>query len=80
MQRVLSKLMLGMAIATAQFGAATLQAQDNKRPNIVIIWGDDIGRSNDCLAHTQVGFGGHRLVAAHRHTVGVVVITNPISL
>ena len=30
------------------FGIATmsLQAQKNKKPNILVIWGDDIGQSN----------------------------------
>nr|WP_169977640.1 arylsulfatase [Tautonia rosea] len=48
-------IMLGTVLGA---GARSTLAQESKKPNIVIIWGDDIGRSN-ISAYTQ-GLMGYR--------------------
>ena len=50
---------LAVLIATAALigGAGQLQAQD-KKPNILIIWGDDIGQFN--LSAYNIGMMGYR--------------------
>ena len=47
-----------MLVAPAFLGARQAAAQDAKKPNIVIIWGDDIGESN-ISAYTN-GLMGYR--------------------
>jgi len=39
-------LFAALGLAAASLQAAPVQAQSPKKPNIVIIWGDDIGQSN----------------------------------
>ena len=42
----LALLALTWLVAQTSFGALEAAAQEAKKPNIVIIWGDDIGQSN----------------------------------
>jgi len=51
-------LSVGLAGALASSGALAQAAKDAKKPNIVIIWGDDIGQSN-LSAYTN-GLMGYR--------------------
>ena len=38
--------LIAITLAAPILAPATVQAQQPRKPNIVIIWGDDIGQSN----------------------------------
>ena len=61
-------LSVGLAGATASSGAMAQAAKDAKKPNIVIIWGDDIGQSN-LSAYTN-GLMGYRTPNIDSHRQG----------
>jgi len=45
------------ALAVSAVGSLAAKAQETKRPNIVIIWGDDVGRSNiSAYTHGLMGY------------------------
>ena len=43
---LVSALFASLFVAAMTFGQAVAQQQQQQRPNIVVIWGDDIGQSN----------------------------------
>src|SRR6476661_2921855 len=44
--RITKALLLLTTISVAAISAAPVTAQQQQRPNIVVIWGDDVGQSN----------------------------------
>lgn len=56
MQRLVMTALAALLIVVS--GAAPIRAQDGKRPNIVIIWGDDVGQSN--VSAYTMGLMGYR--------------------
>jgi arylsulfatase len=50
------------AIAAATLTTAPALAQQQQRPNIVIIWGDDIGQSN--VSAYSLGMMGYKMASA----------------
>jgi len=53
----LSAVVGGMLSATMLLSAAPARAQTNAKPNIVVIWGDDIGQSNiSAYSHGLMGY------------------------
>ncbi len=57
MQRPTSLLAL-FAVGLLAFAAGSANAQEGKKPNILVIWGDDIGISN--ISHNNRGMMGYR--------------------
>ncbi len=54
--RLLRSTAMGLAAALA-LGGAPLMAQDAQKPNIVVIWGDDIGQFNiSAINHGMMGY------------------------
>ncbi len=58
LQRIPCALLLGLGAGLLGLPAPEASAQDAKKPNIVIIWGDDIGRSN--VSAYTMGLMGYR--------------------
>ena len=49
--------LVAITLAAPILAPATVQAQQQRKPNIVIIWGDDIGQSNvSAYSHGMMGF------------------------
>jgi arylsulfatase A-like enzyme len=61
MSRMLSRLTavtgVGLSVLVACAPVKNLQAQESKQPNILVIWGDDIGMWN--ISHTNRGMMGY---------------------
>jgi arylsulfatase len=61
MRRILGAAVLGAAIALGM-SVETAQAQDSAKPNILVIWGDDIGWFN--ISANNNGMMGYRTPAS----------------
>jgi arylsulfatase A-like enzyme len=57
-RRVALSILIGGSLAVAQFATpSTATAQENKKPNVLVIWGDDIGIWN--ISHNNRGMMGY---------------------